>query len=46
MIAMPRLLSALFWMGTAVATVGAAVDDYPPHPDAVVQPGVPKGELI
>src|SRR5687768_8314516 len=24
----------------------AAVDEYPPHRDSVVQPGVPKGELI
>ena len=23
-----------------------AADEYPPHPDAVVQPGVPQGELI
>ena len=28
------------------ALLRAAVDEYPPHPDAVVQAGVPKGELI
>jgi hypothetical protein len=26
--------------------VNAATDEYPPHRDSVVQPGVPKGELI
>ena len=24
----------------------AAADDYPPHPDSVVQAGVPKGETL
>ena len=24
----------------------AAVDEYPPHPDAIVRPGVPKGQLL
>lgn len=27
-------------------TLHAATDEYPPHPDSQVQPGVPKGELI
>lgn len=30
----------------ALSSARAAVDDYPPHPDSVVKPGVPKGELI
>jgi gluconolactonase len=30
----------------ATTSLPAAVDDYPPHPDSIVKPGVPKGELI
>jgi len=36
------LLLALF----AAVRLPAAVDEYPPHPDAIVRPGVPKGDLL
>src|SRR5687767_1489968 len=46
--ALPRIPMMLFAL-LAVAAPGslvAATDEYPPHRDSVVQPGVPKGELI
>ncbi len=43
---LPRaLLTGLLALLCLAPTLPAA-DTYPPHPDAVVQPGVPKGELI
>ena len=30
----------------AATSLCAAVDDYPPHPDSIAKPDVPKGELI
>ncbi|HEY0881416.1 MAG TPA: alpha/beta hydrolase-fold protein, partial [Archangium sp.] len=43
----PRgLAAAAFLLFLAVSPVHAAEDQYPPHPDAQVRPGVPKGELI
>jgi gluconolactonase len=30
----------------AATSLRAAVDEYPPHPDSIVKPGVPNGELI
>ncbi len=30
----------------SLASLRAAVDDYPPHPDSIVNPAVPKGEQI
>ena len=42
----PRLLLALLFACATGASLRAAADEYPVHRDAVVQPGVPKGELI
>jgi sugar lactone lactonase YvrE/enterochelin esterase-like enzyme len=33
-------------LGGASVAGAAAADDYPPHPDATVRPGVPQGELL
>jgi sugar lactone lactonase YvrE/enterochelin esterase-like enzyme len=41
----PRLLSACLLVLLSTVLLPAA-DTYPPHPDSVVQPGVPKGELL
>ena len=42
-----RSALAPFLLAAASAGFAAApADDYPPHPDSVVQPGVPKGKLI
>jgi gluconolactonase len=38
--------ASLFLAFAAATSLRAAVDDYPPHPDSIVKPGVPKGELI
>lgn len=43
---MPRLILSLCFAFAPVAWLRAATDEYPPHPDSVVQPGGPKGELI
>lgn len=42
-----RLLLALAFTFTLTLPVSPlrAADDYPPHPDSLVQPGVPQGEL-
>lgn len=40
-----RLIAAAY-LGCAAFSFGAAVDEYPPHPDSQVQPNVPKGELL
>ncbi len=42
----PRLFLALLFACATGAALRAAADEYPVHRDAVVQPGVPKGELI
>ena len=46
----PRMLfgsiSILAVVTETTAPLSAAVDEYPPHRDSVVQPDVPKGELI
>lgn len=42
----PRALLTGLLALLCLATTLPAADTYPPHPDAVVQPGVPKGELI
>lgn len=42
----PSVFLALFFASAPLGTLHGAVDDYPPHPDAVAQAGVPKGELI
>jgi sugar lactone lactonase YvrE/enterochelin esterase-like enzyme len=42
---MPRLRTLAFLIALIVSAL-AATDQYPTHPDSVVQPGVPKGELI
>jgi gluconolactonase len=42
---MPRLRIFVLLIALAVSAA-AAVDEYPAHPDSVVQPGVPTGELI
>lgn len=39
-------LLALAFVSAAAPALRAAADDFPPHPDSLVQPGVPKGELI
>ena len=42
-----RSVLAPFLLAAATAVFAAApADDYPPHPDSVVQPGVPKGETL
>jgi sugar lactone lactonase YvrE/enterochelin esterase-like enzyme len=46
MIHLPRLVLCACLALAPLATLRAAVDEYPPHPDSIVQPGVPKGELI
>ena len=38
--------SWLALLALCCASLNAAVDDYPPHPDSQVKSGVPKGELI
>jgi len=44
---LPRGIVSAFALALVfVATVPAADDQYPPHPDSQVRPGVPKGELI
>ncbi|HWA25778.1 MAG TPA: SMP-30/gluconolactonase/LRE family protein [Lacunisphaera sp.] len=40
---LPRLLAVV---AVILATSLPAADEYPPHPDAVVQAGVPQGELL
>ncbi len=41
----PRLLTSIL-PGLLFAVALSAADTYPPHPDSVVQPGVPQGELL
>jgi gluconolactonase len=41
-----RLLLTLTFTFTLPFALLRAADDYPPHPDSVVQPGVPHGELL
>jgi gluconolactonase len=41
----PMFVPVLF-AAVAAPTLPAAEENYPPHPDALVQPGVPKGEQI
>lgn len=40
------LVTATALLAVSALTTRGADDQYPPHPDSVVQPGVPKGELI
>jgi gluconolactonase len=40
------LVAATALLAVSALTTRGADDQYPPHPDSVVQPGVPKGELI
>jgi gluconolactonase len=42
----PRPIATFFVALLAASTLLAAADDFPPHPDSLVQPGVPKGELL
>lgn len=47
LVSLPRVLvAAVGLLFVATSPVRAAEDQYPPHPDSQVQPGVPKGELI
>jgi gluconolactonase len=41
-----RLFLTLTFTFTLPLGLLDAADDYPPHPDSVVQPGVPQGELL
>ena len=41
-----RLLLTVTLTFTLPLGVSAATDEYPPHPDSVIQPGVPQGELL
>src|SRR5215212_2385653 len=42
----PRLALSCWFTLALGAALPAAEDEYPPHPDSVVQAGVPKGDLI
>jgi sugar lactone lactonase YvrE/enterochelin esterase-like enzyme len=42
----PAALLFAIVAGALPLRLAAAADDYPPHPDALKQPGVPAGELI
>src|SRR5262245_55434526 len=43
---LPRLLASAFLVSAAHLATRAAEPEYPPHRDSVVQPGVPKGDLV
>ena len=42
----PRFILGSLLLAASCTASRAAADDYPPHPDSVVQAGVPKGEQL